>query len=186
MGVEQSTQATIDELVGNAHGNLERVKEIVVGKPDLINAKATWNETPIEAATQMGNRPIMEFLLNHGAHIDFFTILVLGRIDDIDRELKRHPDRAQSRGIHDLPALYFAAIGGNVAVAQRLLEAGAEVNAQTQAAAPIHGAVMGGNADMVRLLLDHGADASLKDYAERDAPSLALAINRADIAALFD
>ena len=25
-----------------------------------------------------------------------------------------------------------------------------------------------------------------KDYAERDAPSLALAINRADIAALFD
>ena len=180
MAAEQPIQAIVDELVGNAHGNLERVKEIVVSKPDLINARATWNETPIEAATQMGNRQIIEFLLNHGAHIDFFTILVLGRLDDVDRELKQHPDRAQERGIHDLPALYFSAIGGNLAIAERLL------NARAQAAAPIHGAVMAGSPDMVRLLLDHGADPSLKDYAERDARGLALAINRADIAALFD
>ena len=107
--MDQATQVVVDELVGNAHGNLERVKEIVVNKPDLMNAKASWNETPLEAATQMGNRPIIEFLLNHGAHIDFFTVLVLGRLDDVDRELKQHPDRAQARGIHDLPALYFSA-----------------------------------------------------------------------------
>ena len=184
--MDQTTQVVVDELVGNAHGNLERVKEIVVNKPDLMNAKASWNETPLEAATQMGNRPIIEFLLNHGAHIDFFTILVLGRLDDVDRELKQRPDRAQARGIHDLPALYFAAIGGNLAVAERLLESGADVNAQAQAAAPIHGAVMGGSAEMVRLLLDKGADPSQKDYAERDARGLALAINRSDIASLFD
>ena len=184
--MDQATQVVVDELVGNAHGNLERVKEIVVNKPDLMNAKASWNETPLEAATQMGNRPIIEFLLNHGAHIDFFTVLVLGRLDDVDRELKQHPDRAQARGIHDLPALYFAAIGGNLAVAERLLDAGADVNAQAQAAAPIHGAVMGGSAEMVRLLLDKGADPSQKDYADRDARGLALAINRSDIASLFD
>ena len=184
--MDQATQVVVDELVGNAHGNLERVKEIVVNKPDLMNAKASWNETPLEAATQMGNRPIIEFLLNHGAHIDFFTILVLGRLHDVDRELKQRPDRALARGIHDLPALYFAAIGGNLAVAERLLESGADVNAQAQAAAPIHGAVMGGSAEMVRLLLDKGADPSQKDYAERDARGLALAINRSDIASLFD
>ena len=186
MGIDQATQVVIDELVGNAHGNLERVKEIVVSKPDLMNAKASWNETPLEAATQMGNRPIIEFLLNHGAHIDFFTTLVLGRLDDVDRELNLHPERAQARGIHDLPALYFAAIGGNIAVAERLLNGGAEVNAQAQAAAPIHGAVMGGSTEMVRLLLDRGANTSSKDYAERDARGLALAINRPDLASLFD
>ena len=52
--MDQATQVVVDELVGNAHGNLERVKEIVVNKPDLMNAKASWNETPLEAATQMG------------------------------------------------------------------------------------------------------------------------------------
>jgi len=45
---------------------------------------------------------------------------------------------------------------------------------------------MGGNAEMVRLLLEHGADPSLKDYAERDAKSLAMAIKRTDLAELFD
>jgi ankyrin repeat protein len=184
--VDEATQKLVDELVGNAHGNLVRVKEIVVSKPDLVNEKATWEETPMQAAAQMGNRPIIEFLLNHGAHVDFFTALVLGRLDDIDRGLREQPDRAQARGIHDLPALYFAAIGGNTAAAQRVLDAGADVNAHAQAAAPIHGAIMGGNVEMVRLLLERGADPSLNDYSGRDARALALEIKRADIAALFN
>ena len=172
----------IDELVGNAHGNLARVKELLEANPELVNTKASWNETPIEAATQMGNRPIIDYLIGRGAPIDFFTALVLGRSEEIDR----HPELVNARGIHDLPALYFAAIGGQLAAAEKLIHAGADVNARSQAAAPIHGAVMGGNAGMVRLLLDHGADPSLKDYAERDAKSLAMAIQRPELAALFD
>jgi ankyrin repeat protein len=184
--VDEATQKVVDELVGNAHGNLARVKEIIVSQPSLMNARATWDETPIQAAAQMGNRPIIDFLLDHGAHIDFFTALVLGRLEDVDRELREHPDHAQARGIHDLPALYFAAIGGNTAVAERLLDAGADVNVQAPSAAPIHGAVMGGSVEMVRLLLDRGADASLKDYSGRDARALAVEIKRSDLATLFD
>ena len=180
--MDQATQAVVDELVGNAHGNLERVQEIVVRQPDLMNAKASWNETPIEAATQMGNRPIIDYLIGRGAPVDFFTALVLGRTDEVDK----HPELVNARGIHDLPALYFAAIGGHVTTAEKLIAAGADVNARSPAAAPIHGAVMGGSAGMVRLLLEHGADPSLKDYAERDAKSLAMAIKRTDLAELFD
>jgi hypothetical protein len=40
--------------------------------------------------------------------------------------------------------------------------------------------------EIVRLLLDHGAESSLKDYAERDARSLAMARTRPDLAQLFD
>ena len=170
-------QAVIDELVGNAHGNLARVKELLDLHPELLNSKATWNETPIEAAAQMGNRKIIDLLIERGAPVDAFTGLVLGRMTE---------GTVNQRGIHNLPALYFAAIGGHVDTAQQLLSAGADVNAPAEAAAPIHGAVMGGNADMVRLLLDHGADASLKDYAGRDARELAMAINREDIAAVLD
>src|SRR5262249_39158393 len=112
----------LDELVGNAHGNLDRVKEILEAHPDLLNGSAAWNETPIQAATQMGNRAIIDYLVGKGAPVDFFTGLVLGRVDGLDTE------SANSRGIHDLPALYFAAIGGHVDVARRLLASGADVN----------------------------------------------------------
>ena len=172
----------IDELVGNAHGNLARVKELLEANPELLNVKAPWNETPIEAATQMGNRQIIDYLIGRGAPVDFFTALVLGRSEEVGK----HPELINGRGIHDLPALYFAAIGGDVETARKLIDAGADVNAHAQAAAPIHGAVMGGNAAMVKLLLEHGADPSLKDYAERDAKSLAMAIQRPELAALFD
>ena len=67
----QATQAVVDELVGNAHGNLARVSELLDQHPDLLNAKATWNETAIEAATQMGNRAIMEHLIAREAPVDF-------------------------------------------------------------------------------------------------------------------
>ena len=170
----------MDELVGNAHGNLARVQELVEAHPDLVNAKATWNERPIEAATQMGNRAIIDFLVERGAPVDFFTALVLGRVDGVSRQL------ASSRGVHDLPALDFAAIGGSVSAAEQLLAAGADVNANAEAAAPIHGAVMGGSPEMVKLLLDHGADPSLRDYAGRDARTLAAEIKRPDIEGLFE
>ena len=178
-------QAIIDELVGNAHGNLARVQEILTKHPELINVSATWKETPIEAATQMGNRDLMQYLIDHGAPIDFFTALAMGQVDKARAELKADPELAQSRGVHDLPVLYFAAIGGSVPAAHMLLDAGADVNAKAEAAAPIHGAVMGGNPEMVRFLVEGGADVSLPDYKGRDARSLALDMGRTDIAKLL-
>jgi ankyrin repeat protein len=176
----------VEDLVGNAHGNLPRVQELLDAHPEALNLRAPWNETAIEAATQMGNRPILDFLIARGAPVDFFSACVLGRVDDVAAELAADPARAGARGVHDLPALYFAAIGGNVAVAQGLLAAGADVNARAESAAPIHGAVMGGSAEMVRLLLDRGADPSAPDYMGRGARKLAEDMKRNDLADLFD
>jgi len=64
---QELAQAVIDECVGNAHGNLARVTELVEQNPGVVNARATWNETPIEAATQMANRPMIDFLVERGA-----------------------------------------------------------------------------------------------------------------------
>ena len=175
----------VDELVGNAHGNLARVKEIVTKNPELINATATWKETPVEAATQMGNRAIIEYLIEKGAPVDFFTALALGRVDKAREDLKKDPGLATARGVHDMPALYFAAIGGSVPAAQMLLEAGADVNAKAEAAAPIRGAVMGGSREMVRFLVESGADPSLPDYKGRDARALAVEMGRSELANLI-
>ena len=163
------SQGVIDECVGNAHGNLARVRELVELHPGLVNARATWNETPIEAAAQMGNRPLIEFLVERGAPVDFFTACVLGLTADVRRELEARPERACERGVHELASLYLAAIGGHPEVAELLLAAGAGVNDHCPSAAPIHGAVMGGSATMVRWLLDRGADPSLRDHEGRGA-----------------
>src|SRR5712692_10773278 len=111
--METTDQALVDELVGNAHGNLARVKEILEKHPELINVAAVWKETPVEAATQMGNRAIIDYLVSRGAPVDFFTALVLAQVEKIRTELRARPELAQSRGVHDLPVLYFAAIGGS-------------------------------------------------------------------------
>jgi ankyrin repeat protein len=178
--------ADVEELVGNAHGNLARVKELVDANPALVDARAPWNETPIEAATQMGNRPIIEFLIERGAPIDIFTASVLGDLERVRRELVENPSLAEARGVHDLPTLYFAAIGGSLEVAELLLRSGAGVNDHAEAAALLHGAVMGGSADMVRWLLDHGADPALPDYKGRGARQLAEDMDRQDLAGLID
>jgi hypothetical protein len=53
---------------------------------------------------------------------------VLGNTDLVRSELAADPGLARARGVHDLPALYFAAIGRQPVVAELLLEAGADVN----------------------------------------------------------
>jgi uncharacterized protein len=179
-------QAVVDELVGNAHGNLARVRELLDAHPEALNTSATWKETAVEAATQVGNRPILDLLIARGAPVDFFTACMLGRVDQVEAELATDPARANARGVHDLPALYFAAIGGNLQVAERLLSFGADINAHAESAAPIHGAVMGGNAEMVRLLLERGADLSLPDYKGRGPRQLAQDMSRLDLVNLFD
>jgi ankyrin repeat protein len=181
-----AAESVVEELVGNAHGNLARVRELLDVHPAALNLRAPWNETAIEAATQMGDKPIIELLIGRGAPVDFFTALVLGRMDEVTAELEADPSRADARGVHDLPALYFAAIGGEMEAASRLLDAGADVNAKAEAAAPIHGAVMGGSAAMVRLLLERGADPSLPDYKGRGARQLADDMGRPALAELFD
>jgi ankyrin repeat protein len=184
--MSQVEQAVVEELVGNAHGNLVRVRELLDAHPAALNLRAPWNETAVEAATQMGNKPILELLIARGAPVDFFTACVLGRVEQVSAELEHDPGRANARGVHELPALYFAAIGGRKAIADLLLATGADVNGRAEAAAPIHGAIMGGSAEMVTLLLEAGADPMLPDYEGRSARQLAERMGRSDLAGLFE
>jgi ankyrin repeat protein len=179
-------QGLVEEAVGNAHGNLELVKELVEAHPALVQARAPWNESAVEAATQMGRRDIIEYLVSRGASVDFFTACALGRTDQVEAELRADPQRARARGVHDLPALYFAGVGGQLEIAELLLRHGADVNESAKGAAPIHGAVMGGRPELVSWMLSRGADPEMRDFQGRSARELALAMDRPDLAALLD
>ncbi|HEY4026126.1 MAG TPA: ankyrin repeat domain-containing protein [Candidatus Dormibacteraeota bacterium] len=178
-------RSIVEQCVGSAHADLDKVRELVDRYPEVVNARAPWNETPIEAAAQLGRKDIIAFLLGRGAPLDLFTASVLGRRDVVEAELTREPARARAHGVHDLPALYFAAIGGQPEIAELLLAHGADVNEAAEAAAPIHGAVMSGSPEMVAWMLERGADPSLPDYQGRSAGALAEAMGRPDLVRLL-
>jgi len=178
-------QATIDDLVGNAHGNAARVREILEEHPELVNAVATWQETPIQAAAQMGNRAILEMLLGLGAPLDCYTAAALGRAGEVREFLASQPVLATGTGVHGLPALYFAAVGNSVETAELFRRHGADVNAGAGGNTPLHGAAMLGNREMTAWLLQNGADPTLTDYEHKTPLERAVGGGHAEVAGLL-
>jgi ankyrin repeat protein len=89
-------------------------------------------------------------------------------IADAVRLLLAPPVGADPRAArnNNFTPLHSAAMQGHAAVCQLLIEAGAEVNVQTdpQGYAPLHSAAFAGHVEAIRVLLAHGADRSLINY----------------------
>jgi ankyrin repeat protein len=178
-------QAVVDELVGNSHGAIDVVRGILDRHPDLVSARSSWGESPLQAASQMGRKDILALLIERGAETDFHSAIVLGDLQRVREELSRDPDLAVRAGVHDLAPLYFAAAGDNLEMAELLLERGADVTQGSPAGSPIHAAVMWGGPELVTRYLEAGADPSARDHENRTARELADAVGRQDIAALL-
>src|SRR3990170_258799 len=88
---EVLTEDLIEAFIVAAHGNLPRVREMLILRPGLLNARHYWSktdsETPIQAAAQTGSVPVVEYLLERGAPLDICTAAMLGRKDDVQRTL---------------------------------------------------------------------------------------------------
>jgi hypothetical protein len=102
--------------VGNAHGNLDRVRELIAEHPTSVNAAWDWGggdwETPLGAAAHMGRRDIAEFLLEHGARIDLFAAAMLDRVDIVRAIVSAYPEMSSALGPHGIPLLAHAESGG--------------------------------------------------------------------------
>ena len=109
----------VQEFVGNAHGDLNRVKELLAGEPGLINATWDWGggdfETALGAASHMGRRDIAEFLLTNGARLDIFAAAMLGRLDIVKAALAAFPNAIKTPGPHGIPLIAHAQAGGEEA-----------------------------------------------------------------------
>jgi hypothetical protein len=109
----------VKELVGASHNNLDRVKAIVSRQPALADASWDWGfgdwESPLGAASHVGNRPIAEFLLDHGATPTIFSSAMLGHLDAVKAMLAARPGLERIRGPHSLTLLSHARAGGQAA-----------------------------------------------------------------------
>lgn len=106
----------VQEFVGNAHGNLIRVKELLEQEPGLVNATWDWGggdfETALGAASHMGNKPIANYLLEHGARLDIFAATMLGKLEIVKAALTAYPEMIQTPGPHGIPLIAHAEAGG--------------------------------------------------------------------------
>lgn len=87
-----------------------------------------------------------------------------GRIDAVRAFLRADPESVNARDSNadGGTPLFHAAWGGNIAVAELLLEYGANVNEQDDTGeTPIHGASAWGRSKMVRWLISSGAEVNV-------------------------
>jgi hypothetical protein len=109
----------VEEFVAKAHGDLERVKELLAHEPALINATWDWGggdfETALGAASHVGHKGIAIFLLEHGARLDIFAAAVLGRLEIVKAALEAFPDAINTPGPHGIPLIKHAEAGGEEA-----------------------------------------------------------------------
>jgi hypothetical protein len=108
--------ALVQEFVGSAHGDLERVKVRLEEEPRLVHATFDWGggdwETGLGAAAHMGNRSIGLYLLERGARMDIFAAAMLGYLDVVMSILEFQPSAGAALGPHGIPLIAHANAGG--------------------------------------------------------------------------
>jgi hypothetical protein len=109
----------VREFVANAHGDLNRVKELLAGQPRLTNAAWDWGggdwETGLGAAAHVGRRDIAEYLLEQGARLDLFAAAMLGKLEIVRAALEAFPGALHTPGPHGIPLIAHARAGGESA-----------------------------------------------------------------------
>lgn len=109
----------VQEFVIRAHGDLERVKELLAQEPALVNATWDWGggdwETGLGGASHMGRRDIAGYLLERGARLDLFAAAMLGKLEVVKAVLNAFPAARQAAGPHGIPLLAHAQAGGEEA-----------------------------------------------------------------------
>ena len=118
-GFPRHDQKLVAEVVGVAHFNEQRVKELVKAYPELVNACWDWGfgdwESPLGAASHTGQRGIAQFLLAQGARIDIFAAAMLGFTDVVKAFVTAQPGIQRTVGPHGISLLAHAKAGGKLA-----------------------------------------------------------------------
>jgi len=109
----------VREMVTVAHFDLKRVRELAETRPSLAKAAWDWGfgdwETPLGAASHMGNRAIAEYLLEKGAMPTIFSAAMLGQLDAVKAAISAANKVQTVRGPHSISLLGHARMGGDAA-----------------------------------------------------------------------
>lgn len=115
-GFPRQDAALAYQVVGMSHSNEAKVKELVKAHPPLVNAWWDWGfgdwESPLGAASHVGQRGIAEFLIANGARIDIFAAAMLGYTEVVKSFVTAQPGIQRTLGPHGITLLAHARAGG--------------------------------------------------------------------------
>ncbi|MEN3340932.1 MAG: uncharacterized protein V7644_336 [Actinomycetota bacterium] len=145
---------TIFELIDA--GDAEGIRELVRQDPAAAASRDDQGLTAVVRAAYRGGA-VLDAVRAADPPLDPFDRILLGEAGDLPAPDAWTPD--------GFTGLHLAAFAGNLAAAQRLLDAGADPNVLATApfaqVTPLGTAAFAGANDVARILLRHGADPEL-------------------------
>lgn len=110
----------VASFVGSAHRDMDKVKALLAETPNLLNAAHDWKfgdfETALGAASHVGYKELVQFLLDKGAQANIFTACLFGKMSVVKPMLEAFPSVLNAKGPHGYTLLHHAEKGGDEAL----------------------------------------------------------------------
>ena len=113
----QLDKGLVQEFVGAAHRDMDKVKSLLEEHPALLNAAHDWKlgdfETGLGAASHVGFKELAQYFIENGAQANLFTAALFGRLDILKPMLDFFPQALHAKGPHGYSLLHHAERGGD-------------------------------------------------------------------------
>ena len=169
-GPSEADRALLDAA---RKGNIEAVKQHLDAGADM-NAKNKYGSTPLEIATVLENKEVLELLIAEGADVNakfddvgttpLHTAARYGHKETAELLIAKGADvNAQSKYV-GTPLHQSVRYARPIIIAELLIAAGADVNAKDNSGyTPLHRAALCDHKEIGELLIANGADVNAKD-----------------------
>ncbi|HCX20651.1 MAG: hypothetical protein CMB80_11485 [Flammeovirgaceae bacterium] len=106
----------VRQFVGASHSDLDKVKELISEFPNLIYSSWDWGggdfETGIGAGGHVGNKEVVNYLIELGARPTIHALTMLGKTNLVKPILDEYPQLINSAGPHGFTLKHHAQKGG--------------------------------------------------------------------------
>ena len=115
----QLDKEMVATFVGAAHRDMQKVQAMLEEHPTLLNAAHDWKfgdfETALGAASHVGYKELVNYLLDQGAQANIFTAALFGKLDIVKGIIDAFPNTIHAKGPHGFTLLHHAQRGGEEA-----------------------------------------------------------------------
>jgi ankyrin repeat protein len=160
-------------------GDADKVRSMLAEDAPLAEAKNEQGQSAVLAAVYSGRTEVRDFLIAHGARLEFHEAVAAGQMERIEHFVDKDADLARAYSPDGFPVVALAAAFGHFPIVKYLFEKGADLTAVATNGTgynALTGAVASGREEIAIWLLENGADSNYR-YGPGYTPLLTAAAN---------